>query len=125
MGNPTFYVNEDVLAARVLEYPPAAQWDNGVNRGGSNACGIGIGIAPNVAGTPEQFTLLDQKGAARAPQLSQPIGGTAYGAGSTQPADPLTDQIRVGTNSPTGDGTVVYTGKATLTTLAAGWVEVP
>jgi hypothetical protein len=62
------------IAARALETPDAA-FDNGMNNG---ACMPGIGVAfgqPNAEGSPPQFTLLDQDGDARVPQVSQLIGG--------------------------------------------------
>lgn len=124
MGNPTYYRNEDTVVARALEVNPVANWNNGVNLAASNACGIGIGEAPNVVGTPNQFTLLDQASAARTPQLSQPIGGVAYNEGSSAPADPLTDEIRFVAPTASGDGDAVYVGQAHLVTLAAGWVPV-
>ena len=119
-----YFVQLDVVAARALEYPSETDWDTGANRAGSNAHGIGIGEGTDLVGTPDQFTLLDQNGAARTPQLSQSIGGVALGAGTDQPPDPLTDEIRLGTPAALGTGGMVYVGKATLNTLATGWEAV-
>jgi hypothetical protein len=84
---------------------------------GSCQPGVGISNGPtDLVGTAQQFTLLDQNGAARTPQDGQSIGGIALGDGATtnQPLD-LVDS--------SADGTVVVDGTgATLTTLSAGWV---
>ena len=115
MGNPTFYVDGVAIAARKAEASqsiPVGSWDGGMNAGASNAAGVGINQAGGaVVGTPEQFTLLDQAAAARTPQDSQIIGGTA------SPLD-------VGTNAATGSGVPTVTGEATLVSLAAGWTSV-
>ena len=74
--------------------------------------GIGINVGGGaVVGTADQFTLLDQAGAARTPQDSQQFGGVA------QPIDAVTP-------SANGDGSSVATGEATLATLNAGWTSV-
>ena len=119
-----YYVQLDVVAARTVEYPPETDWDTGANRAASNACGIGIGEGADLVGTPDQFTLLDQNGAARTPQLSQSIGGIPAGDGSDQPPNPLVDEIRLGTVAAGGTGGTVYVGNATLNTLATGWEAV-
>jgi|TARA_R110000803_G_C11910007_1_gene313124 hypothetical protein len=121
-NNPTYYVNAATQAVREGQVPDA-DFDSGMNAGGSNACGIGIGPAVNIVGTTNQFTLLDQTPAARTPQLSQPIGGTALGAGSSTAPD-AADPIRFGTNAASGNGTPTATGVATLVSLAAGWTAV-
>lgn len=66
-----------------------------MNRGGSNAPGIGIGTgfvlgvdADAVNARPEAWTLLDQLGNARDPQLSAHIGGVN---GSVTPGGELQD----------------------------------
>jgi len=121
-NNPTYYVNAATQTVREIQVP-YADFDGGMNAGGSNACGIGIGPAVNVVGTPNQFTLLDQAGAARTPQLSQPIGGEALGDGSSAAPDSA-DAISFGTNAANGNGIPTATGVATLASLAAGWTAV-
>ena len=119
MGDATYYVDESVKTTRESEVPDAS-FDNGVNNAASNASGIGINAGGGaVVGSNAQFTLEDQYEAARTPQNSQAIGGTA------QP-------IQVGTSptaaeklsDPSVDGTVTATGEATLATLNAGWTAV-
>jgi hypothetical protein len=74
---PNTFRDTTAIAARDGEVP-AADFTNGVNNG---SCQPGIGInfgQPDAAGTPEQFTLLDQYGAigeVRVPQVDQVIGG--------------------------------------------------
>jgi len=121
MSDPTRFINDTTLAARKVDVP-GADFDGGLNQGGACAPGLGIneGVT-NTAGTDEQFTLLDQVNAARAPQVSQHLGGDGLGSGVSGAG---TDGIGVVTNSVTGDGTVTETGQATLATLAAGWTAV-
>jgi hypothetical protein len=121
-NEPTYFLDDSVIAIRGPEVPDAS-FINGMNAGGSCAPGIGIGEnAPNVAGTPEQFTLLDQYAAARTPQDSQAIGGEALGDGV--PGILPGDSLRFGANDAGGDGTMTGTGNATLASLAAGWTAV-
>lgn len=88
---------------------PGASWVNGMNWAGSNAPGIGINMGiPNLVGTPQQFTLLNQKGLARDPQISAQIGLEEG------------DAIRFGANGP-GDGTFTPTANCDLLVLATGW----
>jgi hypothetical protein len=109
MGNPTAF--RDDSQARTGEVPTAS-WVNGVNWGGSCAPGIGINYGEGaVVGTPAQFTLLDQTGAARDPQASAQIG---FEDG---------DSTRQGTNAANGDGTVTPVANVALISLAAGWVD--
>tara|TARA_R110002153_G_scaffold274212_2_gene447586 strand:+ start:10426 stop:10800 length:375 start_codon:yes stop_codon:yes gene_type:complete len=121
-NNPTYYVNDATQLVREIQVPNA-DFDGGMNAGGSNACGIGIGPGVNTTGAADQFTLLDQAGAARTPQLSQPIGGEALGDGSST-APVAADAIRFATNAATGNGTPTATGVSTLVSLAAGWTAV-
>ncbi|GAG10377.1 unnamed protein product [marine sediment metagenome] len=117
--NPTFFLNATSVAARAAEVP-AADFDNGMNLGGSNAPGVGINMAGGaVVGTPEQFTLLDQHGAIRVPQDSQHIGGDGLDDGVEGPG---TVAIKTGANAAAGDGTNVGDGTANLQTIGAGWV---
>lgn len=101
----SFRDDSGVRAAEV----PNASWVNGCNWAGSNAPGIGINMEiPNLSGEPQQFTLLDQTGAARDPQVSAQIGVEEG------------DAIRFGVNGP-GDGTFTPEANADLLSLATGW----
>lgn len=109
MGNPTAF--RDDSEARSVEVPNAS-WTNGMNWAASNAPGVGINYGEGaVVGTPEQFTLLDQKGAARNPQVSAQIGLEEG------------DAIRHGTNATNGDGTLTPVANVALTDLAVGWTD--
>jgi hypothetical protein len=119
MAQPATFIDDTARATRAGEVS-GASFLNGMNNG---SCQPGIGITngpTDLVGTPEQFTLLDQNGDARTPQLGQSIGGVALGAGESVVASQAVDLVD---NSATGDGTVTKDGTgATLTTLAAGWV---
>jgi hypothetical protein len=136
MGNPTAFQDDAAVAARSPEVP-LASFANGMNMSGSCAPGVGINIdAGAVVGTPEQFTLLDQRGLARVGQRSQSIGGFPYVANAAYPSSGgqegyLPDAvISVGTlptqaakdADPALDGTLIEIGNATLADLATGWV---
>jgi hypothetical protein len=108
---PTFQNNATSVTARNAEYTgdPLDDVDGdgsyntylGCNRAGSCAPGIGIGsgfvlgaTAAIVNGRPEKWTVLDQAGAARAPQDSQHIGGDGLGDGdaTVNPINAILDQ---------------------------------
>ena len=109
MANPTSFRDDSELRTGEV---PGASWDNGMNWGASCAPGIGINQAGGaVVGTPAQFTLLDQTGAARTPQSSAQIGHEDG------------DSIRHGTNAANGDGTLTPVANSALVSLAAGWVD--
>ena len=124
----TFFQDDTAVTARELEVTDAS-FVNGCNLAGSNAPGIGINMTEGaIVGTPEQFTLLDQREVAREAQISQHIGGSGLGDGS---AGILPEAVIQFGASPTQaakdadsalDGTIITTGNSTLTTLAAGWV---
>lgn len=126
-STPSYFLDDSAVATRTAEVPDA-DWAGGATAAASNAPCIGAGLdQPNVAGTPEQFTLLDQDGAARTPQVSQSIGGT--GVSGTYPSSGGAegkgiDALRFGTNNGDGSGEVTGTGNAHLATLAAGWEAV-
>jgi hypothetical protein len=105
---PTSFRDDSQLRSAEV---PAASWTNGMNWAASNAPGIGINMGQGpVVGTPEQFTLLDQYGAARTPQISAQIGHEDE------------DSIRFGANSSTGDGSMPGPNQnCALESLAAGW----
>lgn len=124
-------------AARALRAPetPNADWDSGMNNG-ANSSGIGISGGPtNLVGEPQQFTLLDQTGSVRFPQLSQVIGGRGYVANADYPSSGgieggATSEFIVLSSNPDQaakdadsslDGTITVLGAANLQTLAAGW----
>lgn len=89
---PSFLLSAAAVTARNAEYAGTPFTDDdgdgsyntyqGMNRGGSCSPGLGIGTgfvlgvdADAVNARPEAWTLLDQNGNARAPQLSAHIGG--------------------------------------------------
>ena len=128
----TFHVADgSVVGARQAEVEGTSSFNGGVNLAASNACGIGIGIGQGaVVGTPEQFTLLDQDGDPRTPQVSQVIGGEGLtvvadwpGSGGAEGKGTL--PVESGAASDTGDGEVTSIGAATLGSLAAGWTSGP
>lgn len=129
LSDPSFFVDDSVVTLRSAEVP-GADFATGCNAAGSNAAGIGIGEGiADVAGTPEQFTLLDQRGLARAGQLSQNIGGEGYALPANYPSSggqegfAPEDVVRIGTS--VADGTVTPTGNANLNTLEEGWTITP
>lgn len=140
MPQPTFFTDESARTSRELENT-IASFVNGMNEGGSCAPGIGINMAGGaVVGSPEQFTLLDQDGDVREPQVGQSLGGVPFVDRSSVPYDSSggvegkgTDPIRTGTlatqaakdSAPALDGVVTVTGNANLETLANGWVDTP
>ena len=121
MAQQATFIDNDARALRAAEINPEASFVNGMNNA---SCQPGVGISgdnPDLIGTPEQFTLLDQDGAARTPQLGQSIGGVAFEDGDDGVATQAIDLVDPADDS--GDGTVTVDGTgATLTTLAAGWV---
>jgi hypothetical protein len=120
MATPTFFVDDAAVTARTVEVPNA-DWDGGGNNGASCSQGLGINyLGGAVVGTPEQFTLLDQRGDPRTTQISQLIGGSGLGSGTSGTAPDAT--IRAGTPSANGDGSVTPIANVSLVSLAAGWV---
>lgn len=135
MGEPTYFIDDVARDARELEVVNAS-FLNGMNLGGSNACGIGINMNEGaVVGTPEQFTLLDQFENTRAAQISQHLGGEGLTLVTDWPSSggqegTLPDAvIRFGTlptqaakDADTAvDGTIIPVGNATLSVLLDGW----
>lgn len=117
---PQAFIDDIAVATRSAEVPDAA-FNNGMNLGGSCACGIGIGTEnPNLEESLPNWTLLDQHGNPRTTQISQHIGGSGLGDGSE---GTLPDAItRFATVSANGDGSAVYTANPSLVDLAVGWV---
>ena len=88
----TYCMNATALAARDAEYPGTPLTDVpgdgsygtpylGCNNAGSNAPGIGINTA-RIDPKLDDWSVLDQHGAARVPQDSQHIGGSGLGDGT-------------------------------------------
>jgi len=115
---PTAYLNATEVTAREAEVP-AADFGSGMNFGASNAPGIGIAtdVAPLTEGD-EGWTLLDQDGAARDPQVSQPIGGDTM----TGTAGKGTVGILASATDADGEGGLAATTTAKLLVLADGWI---
>ena len=115
------FIDDVAVGIRSGEVPDAA-FNNGMNLGGSNACGVGIGTEnPNLEESLPNWTLLDQHGNPRTTQISQHIGGSGLGDGSSGTApDAITRFYAVSAN---GDGSGVYTANPSLVDLAVGWVE--
>ena len=90
----TFLQNPVARVTREAEVP-SADWEGGGNLGGSNANGIGINTGfPNPK--LSDWSLLDQNGDARNPQLSQHIGGSA--------STPLGDTVFTEIQCPLNNG---------------------
>ncbi len=100
---PHYQLNAASVTARNAEYggTPLTDIDGngnyntylGCNRAGSNA--PGIGICPDVPNPKtDDWSTLDQAGAARDPQDSQHIGGNGLGAGdaTNNPLNAIVDQ---------------------------------
>lgn len=123
-NQPTSFINATSVTARAAEVPNAS-FDDGMNLGGSNAPGIGIATAGEQQtqdlDESNQWTLLDQDGDGRTPQVSQHIGGDGLDDGV---AGKGTQQIDVNVNDASGDGSATIDGAATLASVAAGWTSV-
>jgi hypothetical protein len=128
MGNPTTFTDDSALGLRSAEVPDA-QWGTGGDWAGSNAHGLGINHGEGaVSGEPQQFTLLDQDGAARNPAVSGVIGHEGYTDPANWPSSggaegKPSDSIRQGTTDADGLGTVTPIANVALTVLATGWVN--
>ena len=76
----TYHQDQATLTTRKAQVSNA-DFDGGVNKGGSCSGGIGIntgGADPKL----ENWSVLDQAGSARAPQNSQHIGGDGLNSGN-------------------------------------------
>jgi len=137
MANPdvTAFVEDAAVTARALEVT-AASFTTGMNNAASNAPGIGVNVAGGaVTGDNQQFTLLDQDGAARDPQVSQLIGGAGFVDRSSVAYDSSggvagksTLPLRGGPQSatyPDGTGAITFTANVDLLVLATGWAYQP
>ena len=108
-------------------------YDTGMNRGASNAPGIGISDDnPNLEESLPSWTLLDQFGNARAAQRSQCIGGPGIsdpsesnGEEGTLPAAVTrfcTNPANVD-GAPDNDAPIVTGNGCDLVSLATGWED--
>lgn len=131
MANATFNTAPAQNITLRKQQVPAADFDGGGNLPASCSPGIGINIdGGSVVGEAQQFTLLDQDGAARTPQVGQILGTFGnVGAGEYPSSGGQEGKgvkpIEAGLPSDEGDGTVTLLGDATLASLAAGWTAVP
>lgn len=128
---PTAFTDDSARTAREAEVPDAS-FGNGTNLSASNAHGVGINIDGGaIDGSPEQFTLLDQRGIARVSQISQSIGGYPYNPASNYPLSGGSSGtspdavIYVADVGVAGDGSASKLGQASLDDLATGWVTAP
>jgi hypothetical protein len=143
------------IAARTAEETnPDASWVNGMNNAG---CDPGIGVAfgqPDLwqdpdylpaEGDPSSWTLLDQDGDVRVPQVSQLLGGAGFvdrtvatgnwdSSGGVEGNGKAQAEYIIAAGNPTQatkdgdpalDGTVTVLGTANLQTLAVGWTHTP
>lgn len=119
MNNPTYYGNALAVFIRAIEMPNAP-WDNGCAFGASNSPGIGISTDVTNLEESDNWTLLDQFGAARDPQDGQYIGTTASGL---FPGIGVVDNAEsTGNGAYPGDA---FLGRSHLESLATGWVAIP
>jgi len=122
MSKPTVYTDETAYATRSVEVA-GASWLTGCHYAASCSPGIGINIDDGaVVGTPEQFTLLDQNGNARNPQIGEAIGGIGLNSGGASPSVQPVYEV----SNPAGGGgnnTKIGISGAVLATLGAGWTS--
>ena len=110
MANATYFLDPTTVTAREAEVPNA-DFAGGLNRGGSNAPGVGINI--DGGDVTNDWTIPDQHGVARAPQDSQHLGN-GDNAGVEGPG---TVPINV------TDNDAEFNDTCSLTDLATGWVQ--
>ena len=119
MNDPTAYVDNIELVIRGGQV--AANWGTGMDWGASNAPGIGVATDnPNLEQSLPSWTLLDQDGDARTPQVSQVIGG---GGPEGMPGKGL-QPVEIVVNAASGNGSVTGSQEAQLNVLATGWEAV-
>lgn len=129
LGDPTYFVDlTNALTPRTAEVPA---WNSGTGMDWSGSCSPGIGINIDggaVVGEPQQFTLNDQDGAARQPQVGQNIGGLAFvnrssvswpGSGGVEGKG----TVGIGSGTTAADGAITPVGDAWLDALATGWTQ--
>ena len=115
---------------RNAEMIVSGQLNGGCNAPGSNSPGIGIATAGNLATqnlteSLPQWTLLDQDGDARTPQVGQYIGGSGLGDGTTGKGT-VAIIVSIPSLAPNfqGKGYLNASDQATLADLAIGWTAV-
>lgn len=133
MAATEFCFIDDVAVTALGVRVPAASTDTGVNRGASNAPGIGISDDnPNLEESLPNWTLLDQFGNARNAQRSQCLGGPGISAAGTSAGQEgtLPDAVtRFCANpdnvdgQPDNDAPVVMGNGCDLVDLAVGWED--
>ena len=112
-NDATFYQN---AAQKRAGEVTTADWDNGMNRGGSNAPGVGIATDnPNLEQSLPSWTLEDQHEAARTPQDGQHLG---EGGGTLGNEGVGTVPINIA--DAEGDD---FNDTASLADLAVGWAR--
>ena len=119
-ADATSYLDNIAITARELDVPDA-DWGSGGIMGAS--CSPGIGISDKNPGLQQQlpnWTLLDQNGDARNPQVGSIIGN-GNGAGSTGMGQSAIVFVE---NPVDGNGGFESVAPAHLQTLEAGWVPV-
>jgi hypothetical protein len=117
----TTFRNTTTIAARKLDVPDA-DFDGGTNNSTCSAIGIATDN-PNLEESLPEWTLLDQFGDGRTPQVSQYIGGDGTEEGSEGNGSDIAQYVIgvINPDYPNSTGTITVNGTATLTTLAAGW----
>ena len=133
----TAFVDDAAVTAMGVRVPAASD-DTGMNAGASNSPGIGISDDnPGLEQQLPNWTLLDQHGDARNPQIGQLIGGDGItdvadwpGSGGTEGTLPDA-AVRFATNPvnvngvPDNDAPIVLGNGADLIDLATGWEDAP
>ena len=120
MNQPTAFIDFIEIVVRASQVADA-DWASGMTYGASNAPGIGIATDnPGLTASLPSWTLLDQDGGARTPQVSQVIGGGGSQGTSGKSAEP----VAVVENSTDGSGAATILGAGNLVSLAAGWSNV-
>ena len=131
-ATPFCFIDDTAVTALGVRVP-AASVDTGMNRGASNAPGIGISDDnPGLDESLPSWTLLDQFGDARNAQVSQCIGGPGISAAGTSAGQEgkLPEAVtRFCTNpdnvdgQPDNDEPIVMGNGCDLVDLATGWED--
>jgi len=131
-ATPFCFIDDAAVTALGVRVP-AASVDTGMNRGASNAPGIGISDDnPGLDESLPSWTLLDQFGDPRNAQVSQCIGGPGISAAGTSEGQEgkLPEAVtRFCTNpdnvdgQPDNDAPIVMGEGCDLLDLAVGWED--
>tara|TARA_R110002020_G_scaffold169380_1_gene358532 strand:- start:45 stop:479 length:435 start_codon:yes stop_codon:yes gene_type:complete len=131
-SKPTFFV-DDAAATALQARVPGADLNSGMFAGASNSPGIGINVGEGaIADEPQQFTVLDQFGDPRQPQIGQLIGGNGItetsdwpGSGGTEGTAPDSAiLVLADPDSTDGSGTITLPAEgAWLADAETGWTE--